>query len=364
MPVYSCGSNGNGQLGVGHTEDIFSPQLCQIDFSEKLIVKIAAGGNHSVILLNDGSLYFCGDNTHGQCADVFSTHYQRSITLGNRVWKDVACGWAFTVLVEKLSGQVFVLGEGKRGELGHGDALSSTDVPVAVAGIENVESVACGWRHVLAVKSDHSVVGWGSGSHGQLGSPMTSKPILPNMIIPSGILAVACGQMHSVFLDTQNQIFTMGLNKHGQLGIGSPADCPKSSSPQLVQLQRPIKSISCGWHHTAALTQDNDIIAWGRNDHHQLANVDTVGDGWMDQPVKLSWKPVSLQNEINQVDAIACGSEHMLALCKETRAYAWGWNEHGNCAASDDDVHSPSVIDLSYPKLIAAGCGTSWIVTE
>ncbi|KAJ2959697.1 hypothetical protein NQZ79_g4827 [Umbelopsis isabellina] len=364
MPLYSCGSNGNGQLGLGHTEDVFLPQICQLDFPENQIVKIAAGGNHSAILLSNGTLYFAGDNTQGQCADVFSTHYQRSVTLANRIWKDVACGWAFTVLVEETSGQVFVLGKGKRGELGHGDALSSTDIPVAVEGVYNVVSISCGWRHVLAVKSDQSVVGWGSGSHGQLGLPMTSKPILPTTIIPNGILAVACGQMHSVLLDMQNNLSTMGLNKHGQLGFASPVDCPKSCTPQTVQLHRPIKSIACGWHHTAVLMQDSDIIAWGRNDHYQLANADLADDGWTNKPVKLSWKPVSLQNEINQVISVACGSEHMLALCKDRKVYAWGWNEHGNCAASDDDVQSPSIIDLAYPRLVAAGCGTSWIVTE
>ncbi|KAG2183779.1 hypothetical protein INT43_006790 [Umbelopsis isabellina] len=364
MPVYSCGSNGNGQLGLGHTEDVFSPQICQTDFDENQIVKIAAGGNHSAILLSNGTVYFSGDNTQGQCADVFSTRYQSSVMLRNRIWKDVACGWAFTVLVEETSGQVFVLGEGKRGELGHGDALSSTDKPVAVEGVNNVVSISCGWRHVLAVKSDHSAVGWGSGSHGQLGSPMTSKPILPTTIISNGILEVACGQMHSVFLNMQNILSIMGLNKHGQLGYANPADCPKSCTPQTVQLHRPIKSIACGWHHTAVLMQDNDIIAWGRNDHYQLANADLADDGWTDKPIKLSWKPVSLQNKIDQVDSIACGSEHMLALCKDKKVYAWGWNEHGNCAASDDDVQSPSVIDLAYPRLVAAGCGTSWIVTE
>ena len=365
MPVYAFGSNGNGQLGVGHVNDLFTPQPCQLDIQDLDIAKIAAGGNHSAILTIHGDIYFSGDNSHGQCGDVTSTNYQRSTALSSSKWKDVACGWSFTILVEDVSGQVYVMGEGSRGELGHGDSLCRTSIAVAIKGVDQVASIACGWRHALAVKVDGSVVGWGSGSYGQLGinglPAKNSKATLPITVLATDIVNVACGQMHSVFLDIHGRVFTMGLNKHGQLGMEPPTKCLKSSIPSLIELPAPVDKISCGWHHTLVLTRDGELWGWGRSDHGQLTNMYATGDNWIDVPVRLSWKPVRLQQS-STTEAMICGSEHVLTI-SGGQAYAWGWNEHGNCTSTDADVLAPRSISLGKPRMIAAGCGTSWIIT-
>lgn len=365
MPIYAFGSNGNGQLGTGHKEDLFSPQMCKVDIPDTSIAKIAAGGNHSAILTVNGEIYFAGDNSYGQCADVSSCSYQLSTSLSDRKWKDVACGWTFTILIEDASGQVYVIGTGSRGELGHGQDLQSTNTASPVDGVNRIVSVACGWRHVLAVREDGSVLGWGSGSHGQLGADAMaskSKSTRPMTIVTNDIISVACGQMHSVLLDRHGRVVTIGLNKHGQLGKSSPSDCPKSADQTFVQLPSPVETISCGWHHTMVLTRNGELWGWGRNDHCQLTSIDGAGDNWLDNPVRLSWKPVQLQQP-RTATAVVCGSEHMLSI-SNNQAYAWGWNEHGNCASTEPSVFEPKCIQLAEPKMVAAGCGTSWVIAN
>src|SRR5271168_1547140 len=61
--VYSCGSNGYGQLRTGDTDDRLKP--VRINFPLKVIEK-TCGTYHSLFLSEDGSAYGCGNNRFGQ----------------------------------------------------------------------------------------------------------------------------------------------------------------------------------------------------------------------------------------------------------------------------------------------------------
>ena len=63
--VWSCGSNGSGELGLGNTTDrnTFTKVTTNINNDVK---QIACGGYHTFILKNDGSLCGCGYNSNVQ----------------------------------------------------------------------------------------------------------------------------------------------------------------------------------------------------------------------------------------------------------------------------------------------------------
>jgi E3 ubiquitin-protein ligase HERC4 len=65
--VYGWGNMTHGQLGLGGIEEeqIYSArQLTAL--SGRRIKDIASGVEHTVFLLEDGSVYSCGNNDHGQ----------------------------------------------------------------------------------------------------------------------------------------------------------------------------------------------------------------------------------------------------------------------------------------------------------
>ncbi len=73
--LFALGSNGSGQLGIGHKEDVSVPK--QVLFPEDLSIlptirKIAAGGNHTLLLTEPGELFWSGDSTTGACGKVTS----------------------------------------------------------------------------------------------------------------------------------------------------------------------------------------------------------------------------------------------------------------------------------------------------
>ncbi|KAI5286873.1 hypothetical protein KEM54_006439 [Ascosphaera aggregata] len=82
MALYAFGSNGSGQLGIGHKDDISTPTKCLFRHDDGRIsarpqttspdipVKIAAGGNHTLVLFSSGAAFAAGalgDAVFGGC---------------------------------------------------------------------------------------------------------------------------------------------------------------------------------------------------------------------------------------------------------------------------------------------------------
>lgn len=62
--VYTCGTNGQGQLGHGDTGDQPTPKLVELLDCLGSIVQIAAGPSYALAVSNDGTLYSFGSGTN------------------------------------------------------------------------------------------------------------------------------------------------------------------------------------------------------------------------------------------------------------------------------------------------------------
>lgn len=99
---------------------------------------------------------------------------------------------------------------------------------------------------------------------------------LPRQIIFSqAVRSVCCGWSHSALITIQNQLFTWGSNSSQQLGHGSNAPVNEGSPRLVTNLQsHSIRQVSCGWKHTIAIDSENCIFVWGSSSHGQLG----IGD--------------------------------------------------------------------------------------
>lgn len=60
------GNAKDGQLGIGvEKSQMFEPRNCNV-FSGRGLKEVVCGGQHSMFLLHDGSVYTCGSNSCGQ----------------------------------------------------------------------------------------------------------------------------------------------------------------------------------------------------------------------------------------------------------------------------------------------------------
>ncbi|KAI8067097.1 regulator of chromosome condensation 1/beta-lactamase-inhibitor protein II [Gongronella butleri] len=369
--VYSFGSNGGGQLGLGHVKDVHEPQLCVGLPGDVEIRKIVGGGNHSAVLSACGRLFVTGSSQRGvqqqklwessvNDDDVGQQWMKYEERWPSRRWRDVACGWASMLMVDDDDGIVYGVGTSRFGELGvvsKDDCVELTRIPGLPAGIDCVDA---GFRHALALDKQGQLYAWGWNKYGQLGiapslETATGKKILPilpptRVVTPIPIHKIACGHIHSYVLGIDSDKNTQmllgaGANKYGQLTPPQNPELGKCDAWQLLHrvddASAPrIRQIGSGWHHGAMVLDDGRVVMWGRNDHSQLAAMDNV-------------------------NYVACGSEHVLAA-RDDGIVAWGWNEHGNCTTKQPFVHPPLSVTSLVPYSICtlgAGCATSWLVT-
>ena len=204
--VWAWGSNSFGQLGDGTTADRRTPvQVPNLNN----ITAIAAGWNHTLALESDGTLWAWGDNQLGQLGDgtTINRHTPRQINLNNV--NAIDAGFTHTVALRN-GGDVWAWGETMVNQWGL--------TPIRI-NINNVTAIAAGGDHTVALRNDGDVWAWGSNNPGQLGdNTITNRanPIrVPNF---SDAVAITAGERHTVALISDGTVWAWGLNNGGQLG--------------------------------------------------------------------------------------------------------------------------------------------------
>lgn len=383
--LLALGSNGSGQLGLGHKDDQSTPQPVLLPSSlansSSSLKQIAAGGNHTLLLLSSGELLWAGDASTGACGRLSpplpsdAPPLFRHVDL-SRLPKEegatvqlVAATWAASVIAVSISAsltesssisteestgalgrasstRVFSFGAGDKGELGLGPATLRTAEPTPIPdfpplGTRVVDLASC-MGHVVAVLSNGEAWGWGSGRKGQLGEPANAEVSSPRWIVGGlgfKVVRAVCGREFTCLFGPPEtgEVVVLGSDKWGI----------RSQAPERVVGW---KDVGAGWGSVFVLREDGKLLSWGRNDHGQLAPA-----------------------ELGPVKSIAVGSEHALALTEDGDVIAWGWGEHGNCgpicesqrergqcnrivsAKASHGEHGDEI------AMIGAGCATSWV---
>ena len=134
---------------------------------------IAAGGYHSMVLKEDGSVWATGDNEYGQLGDG-STTAKTSMYVATSASMQVATGGAKAVaagnghsLVLGKDGSVWAAGRNDYGQLGDGFMLPKS-IFVRVVSTDAQFVVAGGWSSMI-IKRDGSLWATGANDYGQLG---------------------------------------------------------------------------------------------------------------------------------------------------------------------------------------------------
>ena len=87
--------------------------------------------------------------------------------------------------------------------------------------------------------------------------------------------------------------------------------------------------IAAGAEHTCARLSDGTVKCWGRNDHGQLGQGDTVSRGFDVGTMGDDLPPVDLGTGRTAI-AIAAGIEHTCALLDDHTVKCWGYNTLGS----------------------------------
>jgi alpha-tubulin suppressor-like RCC1 family protein len=240
------------------------------------IVAASTGGDHTLLLRNDGVVLSFGCNDSGQLGrSGASPSTSATVVPGLPAIVAVAAGSGYSLALDS-SGRVWSWG---RGALGDGSAPSlSRPAPALVTGLSNVTAIAAGTDHALALAADGSVAAWGSNVNGKLGDGgETAQPRPVPTLLTQRITAIAAGEDNSLALRDDGVVLAWGINETGQLGSGLSSPGYRPQPAPVVGLTGVVAvAFGKGLGHGLALRSDGSVWAWGRNDAGQLGDGSTA----------------------------------------------------------------------------------------
>ncbi|MGA2248224.1 MAG: immunoglobulin domain-containing protein [Verrucomicrobiota bacterium] len=200
------------QMVTGYFADPPSNSIWMPNPNWMPVQSIAAGRNHSLALLTNGTVVAWGDNSFGQASPPSDLVNVVGIAAGD-LHSAALCS----------DGTVVVWGD---------DTFGQTNLP---AGLSNIVAIAAGDFHTYALGTNGSVIGWGDNTFGQLNVP-------PNA---TSAVTLASGYYHGLalspvvqlirFQSTQNGLKLNwngpGILQWAATPIGPFTDAPLQSNP-------------------------------------------------------------------------------------------------------------------------------------
>lgn len=329
--VFTYGDNTYGQLGTGDTRSIDSPTSITTAFEGK-VVQIAALGNHSLALTEDGRIYSWGQNNHGQVGngrigDGYNVLSPMDITnslglpAGTHVI-EVYAAWESSFALTN-DGRIFAWGANNQGQLATGD-IGDKSLPTEITFPFDGKMIKLATdSHVLALTDTGHLYSWGYNDHGQAdagqgGDANILRPIeiTDYMQLAEGveIEAIGAASNASMVLLSDNTSWVWGQNVDGNLGTGGSREQQPLTRVTWLADGDDIVQFATGYYSAIALTESGRVYVWGRNSDGQL------GLGHK----RNVYTPAELTALRGQANRIYATGNSLFAVDDSGPSYSWG----------------------------------------
>jgi alpha-tubulin suppressor-like RCC1 family protein len=349
--LHAWGDNSAGELGNASLTQRHLPVAVH---GLTGVRSVAAGGRFELALLSNGTVAAWGDDTFGQLGNgIASSNGDAEVPCrvpGLTGVVAVAAGEEHSLALLR-NGTVMAWGDNNDGQLGDGSTVSSVR-PVRVPGLTGVTAVAAGSQFSLALLSDGTVMAWGDNQFGQLGNGTLTNSDVPVAVTGlTKVTAVSAGGQFALALESSGSVMSWGDNESDQLGDGQDVSVQSLSEvPVAVVKLTNAQAIAAGFEFAVVLTTKGGVKVWGDNGFFELGRPNGFPGGISDSDV-----PLDLTGT-GKVTAIAAGALFGLAV-SGGKVRAWGDNAFGQLGDGNTST-GPSlqtVKGLSGVTSVAAG---------
>jgi alpha-tubulin suppressor-like RCC1 family protein len=324
------GTGAVGQLGVGTLRIALTPMTVTAHAPFR---SVSAGENHTCGATREGAVLCWGLNEEGQSGASTGAQCTASgvdyacvspptAVAGLPALRAVRAGGSFTCGLAE-DGTAWCWGGNRRGQMGRSTG-HAWDPPGRVGGADgpHFRDLATGQFHACGITTGDSVVCWGWGLYGQLGTTArtsrctSGEPCAdaPAPVALSGVFTqVTAGAGHSCALAAGGRAFCWGSNTHGQLGTGSTRD--RSLAPVPVAGRHQFTALAAGSYFTCGITAAGEVWCWGDNASGQLG---TVPDS-LPQSISPIRVPVD-----GRALSLGAGDRHACSILERDRVVCWG----------------------------------------
>jgi alpha-tubulin suppressor-like RCC1 family protein len=343
---YVCGSNTEGQLGLGNPitglantttqkEFVINQTLTDLNIVELQFTALSGGTARAMAKTASGEYYAWGSNinsislittvTAASYTSIPTKVYSYSGPKMATIWSDANSDSVFALGTD---GKIYVWGENSYGQLGLSGNTTDQFDPVYNAELTSLANANGGIRKV-----------WFAGSFGAVGS-------------------------YNTHVEMENgNVYSMGQNSDGVLGIGSLATPGGISTPTL---NSSLTTAIGGHGHIAALwSASNSTILkladgtfWvaGSNTNGQLGNNSTTSAIVFTQnPLLDALGITDIQMQSPKKGSSSAYAVAVVAHTTSGKIYVWGYNEYGQLLPVSAEV------TIKVPTEIAPPAGSAKI---
>jgi len=201
------------------------------------------------------------------------------------------------------------------------------------AGLSSVVAIAAGGFHSLALRSDQSIIAWGAGSTNASDNSIQ----FGQATVPPGLsdaVAIAAGGFHSLALRSDSSVIGWGAGS-----TNSPTTNNFRQATPPANLTN-VAAIAAGFYHSLAVTGNGQVVAWGRNQFGQT----------------------NVPNGFSNVVSVAGGGFHSLAVTLDGLVVGWGLNVDGQATGVPSAGSTTGFVSIAgtlLTNVVAVSAGLS-----
>jgi len=289
--VYCWGGSGQGELGDGGPDlGVLIPVRANLPYSStNPVIDIEAGNAFACALVQNGTLFCWGANSHGQVGNG-TTNSPAPPTQLNGTWGQVSLGSDHACAIQGTpplpgANYVYCWGDNNAGEFGNNLPTSTPQTTPLNTGLI-FSSISAGSLYTCGIQNK-GVAGnlycWGYNQYGQIGNGYSgapySAPQQANVLTVTGglavVVSVSAGNETTCAVDNAGNGYCWGDNTYGEIGNGQTSTTPVVT-PTLIPGGNSWTSISTGFVSVCGIASTGDYC-WGYDNYGELGN-GTVGN--------------------------------------------------------------------------------------
>lgn len=334
--IWTWGHGQHGRLGLGDERTRIEPEIVR-DLSSYVVIRVAAGKDHTLAVTRHGLMFAWGSNEKGQ----LGLSSARSSSSPRRV----------KLPYDEAMNQRNTVNSLSPGGLSSGANKEDRGRPL-------VRFVAASPSHSIAIDQTGRTFAWGNNDKcqaGQRDGVRVSTPRIITSVSRTAIDQACAAEGVTYLLSKQGDVMQIGLGLHApskiRIRVRNEAEGEEEEEATADwayggrggESSVRISFIACGPNHAAAVSRDGMLFTWGT-----YANLlGHAGKGCnRDSESAHTVKPrrVTALRKHNIV-SVSCSRHHTCAVDTHGNLYTWGDGERGALGTSEKYQPTPTRVD-------------------
>lgn len=268
--LWSWGNNVAGQCGIGNNKNQTTPQ--KITAIDKKVIQVIAANSNMYAIDEDGAVWSCGGNGDGDLGIGSTTNQnipQKITAINKKVIKLDIMSYYGTIYAIDEEGGLWSWGNNEKGQVGNGSTENQLTPYKIVAIDKKIIETTSSFGTVYALAEEGVLWSWGNNDQGHVGNGNIENQLIPYKIttIDKKINQIHFDNSAAFAIDEEGNLWSWG-NNNGIVGNGTTEE--QLTPYKITAIERKIKQVVSDQSNVYALDEDGNLWGWGESFEYNL----------------------------------------------------------------------------------------------